>query len=101
MTVFEVVVVTNRGGTSSEWSIARDRSHRGDCRRSELGRQCGAGGGRDTRGAARVGGIDQPHGLPDGRGGWFAPEPEDLDPGACDLRGRLAHLSRGNVAELT
>jgi hypothetical protein len=37
MTVFKVVFVANPGGTSSEASIALDRSCRGDLRRSDPG----------------------------------------------------------------
>jgi hypothetical protein len=98
MTVFEVVVVANPGGTSSEWSIARDRARRGDLRRRESGCQRRLGVGRDAGVAPGVGGADQSHGSAEGPGGWRVAGLQGADVGAHDHRGWFAHRPRRHAA---
>src|SRR5918996_6058739 len=59
MTVFEVAVVANPGGTSSESSIARDRPHRGDVRRRDIGRRRRVDRAGDADGPSRTRSADR------------------------------------------
>src|SRR6266852_2309439 len=98
MTVSYVVVVASRGGTSCEWSIAHDRRGGGDLRRREPGRECGAGVAGHVDGAARLGGVGQPHGATFGPGRWRTSGPPGVVAGRDDSGGWVAHRSRGRAA---
>src|SRR5438128_2020601 len=98
MTVSYVVVVASRGGTSSGWSIARDRPARGDLRRRVARRERRADHAGCVDGPARSRSVGERDGAALGSG-WRVPSgAQGLVVGRDDLGGRFAHRSRRRVA---
>src|SRR4051812_30833743 len=81
MTVFEVAVVANPGGTSSESSMARGRLQPGDLRRRDVGRGRRADGAGDADGRSRARSADELDGAAGGPGRWRAAGAQDSDAG--------------------
>src|SRR2546428_14003250 len=98
MTVSYVVVVASRGGTSSGWSIARDRPARGDLRRRVARRERRADHAGCVDGPARSRSVGERDGAALGSG-WRVPAgAQGLVVGRDDLGGRFAHRSRRRVS---
>src|SRR6266498_3440808 len=98
MTVLEAMTVASWGGTFSEWSIARDRSDRGDLRRPDSGGQRWAGGAGGIDGPAGSGSAGQPVGAAGGPGWWVPAGPQGADVGGHDPGWWQPHRSRRRAA---
>src|ERR687897_3223432 len=98
MTVLKAVIAASWGGTSGEWSIARDRPDRGGLRRPERRRQLRVAGARDVDGPPRARSAGERHSAPGGPGRWRVPGPQDPHAGGGDPGRRVAHRPRQRAA---